>query len=121
MCRHTVTVLELFCNMGILSGDQSMHLLWRLQHGQVFVQHQPHLAFVMIGTNDLGAASCLDGETGILQAAAGTVQRYFPHVPPYVSSCMSSVTGQRLWQHMDVAYTWAVMPSEATLRALSVS
>ena len=59
----------------LLAGDQAMHLLWRLQHGQIFEKHQPKLAFVLIGTNDLGAASCLGGEAAILQAAAGTVER----------------------------------------------
>lgn len=52
-----------------------MHLLYRLQHGQVYKKHQPKLATVMIGTNDLGAASCLGGESAILQSAAGTLDR----------------------------------------------
>lgn len=52
-----------------------MHLLYRLQHGQIYKRHQPKLAIVMIGTNDLGAASCLGGESAILQSAAGTTER----------------------------------------------
>ena len=53
-----------------------MHQLWRMQHGEIFQKHQPHLAIVMLGTNDLGAASCLGtGEAPILQAAAGTADR----------------------------------------------
>ena len=53
-----------------------MHQLWRMQHGEIFQKHQPHIAVVMIGTNDLGAASCLGkGEAPILQAAAGTADR----------------------------------------------
>lgn len=57
------------------AGDQAMHLLYRLQHGQVFKQHQPNLAIVLIGTNDLGAASCLGGESDILKSAAGAAER----------------------------------------------
>ena len=54
-----------------------MHLLWRLQHGQVFTKHIPQVAVVMIGTNDLGASSCMgQGEDLILQAANGTADRY---------------------------------------------
>lgn len=52
-----------------------MHLLYRLQHGQVYKRHQPKLAVVLIGTNDLGAASCLGGEPAIFKSAAGTVNR----------------------------------------------
>ncbi|DBA83112.1 TPA: platelet-activating factor acetyltransferase activity protein [Trebouxia sp. C0005] len=59
-----------------VGGDQSMHQLWRMHHGEIFQKHQPHIAIVMIGTNDLGAASCLGkGEAPILQAAAGTADR----------------------------------------------
>lgn len=57
-----------------------MHLLWRLQHGEVFRNHEPRVAIVMIGTNDLGAATCLaEGEAPILQAAAGTADRCSSH------------------------------------------
>ncbi|KAL3147860.1 platelet-activating factor acetyltransferase activity protein [Trebouxia sp. C0010 RCD-2024] len=63
-----------------VGGDQAMHLLYRLQHGQVYKKHQPKLALVMIGTNDLGAASCLGGEAAILQSAAGTVDRIIQNV-----------------------------------------
>lgn len=59
-----------------VGGDQAMHLLWRLQHGQVFTKHIPQMDVVMIGTNDLGAASCMgQGEAPILQAANGTADR----------------------------------------------
>ena len=70
-------MMHLVVNLSILlcAGDQAMHLLYRLQHGQVYRKHPPKLAIVMIGTNDLGAASCLGGESAILQAAAGTVDR----------------------------------------------
>lgn len=52
-----------------------MHLLYRLQHGQMYKKHQPNLAIVLIGTNDLGAASCQGGELAILQSAAGAAER----------------------------------------------
>lgn len=57
------------------AGDQAMHLLYRLQHGQVYKQHQPNLAIVLISTNDLGAASCLGGESAIVQSAEGAAER----------------------------------------------
>ena len=59
----------------MLAGDQVAHLMWRLQHGQLYVKHQPQVIVVMIGTNDLGAASCKGGEPGIADAATGTAQR----------------------------------------------
>ena len=49
--------------------------MWRLLHGQLYVKHQPQVIVVMIGTNDLGAASCKGGEPGIADAAMGTAQR----------------------------------------------
>lgn len=51
--------------------------MWRLLHGQLYVQHQPQVMVVMIGTNDLGAASCRGGEPAIAEAANGAAQRYF--------------------------------------------
>lgn len=50
--------------------------MWRLLHGQLYVKRQPQLLVVMIGTNDLGAASCKGGEPAIAQAAIGAAQRY---------------------------------------------
>jgi len=50
--------------------------MWRLLHGQLYVKRQPQLLVVMIGTNDLGAASCKGGEPAIAQAAVGAAQRY---------------------------------------------
>ena len=75
-CSQSVcsSVLIVYCLACV--GDQSMHQLWRMHHGEIFQKHQPHIAIVMIGTNDLGAASCLGkGEAPILQAAAGTADR----------------------------------------------
>ncbi len=51
--------------------------MWRLLHGQLYVQHQPQVLVVMIGTNDLGAASCRGGEPAIAEAANGAARRYF--------------------------------------------
>ncbi|CAL5221183.1 g3329 [Coccomyxa viridis] len=58
-----------------VGGDQAAHLMWRLLHGQLYVQHQPQVMVVMIGTNDLGAASCRGGEPAIAEAANGAAQR----------------------------------------------
>ncbi len=49
--------------------------MWRLQHGQLYMKHQPQLLVVMIGTNDLGAAACLGGEPAIANAAGGAADR----------------------------------------------
>lgn len=73
---QSVSSTVLIANCPACLGDQSMHQLWRMHHGEIFQKHQPHIAIVMIGTNDLGAASCLGkGEAPILQAAAGTADR----------------------------------------------
>ena len=56
--------------------DQASNLLWRLQNGQVFVKHNPKVAIVLIGINDLGAGgSCGRGEPGATAAANGTALR----------------------------------------------
>ena len=56
--------------------DQTAHLLWRMQHQEVFTLHQPQVAVVLIGTNDLGAAaSCPVEEPGALAAVNGTAAR----------------------------------------------
>ena len=57
--------------------DQTSNLLWRLQHGEVFLKHLPQVTVLLIGTNDLGAAaSCNVGEPGATAAANGTAARY---------------------------------------------
>ena len=56
-------------------GEQAGNLLWRLQNGEVFIKHAPKVAIVLIGTNDLGAASCGVGESGVTAAASGLVSR----------------------------------------------
>lgn len=46
-------------NAGVMAvgGDQTAHLMWRLQHGEVPQKHKPKVAVLLIGTNDLGAAA----------------------------------------------------------------
>ncbi len=57
--------------------DQTSNLLWRQQHGEVFLKHPPQVIILLIGTNDLGAAaSCNVGEPGATTAANGTASRY---------------------------------------------
>jgi lysophospholipase L1-like esterase len=36
-----------------ISGDQTSHLAWRLQHGE-WPNYPPRVALLLIGTNDLG-------------------------------------------------------------------
>ncbi|KAL4854336.1 Platelet-activating factor acetylhydrolase IB subunit gamma [Chlorella vulgaris] len=49
--------------MGI-AADTTAHLMWRLTHGEAPVKHNPAVAVVLIGTNDLGYAWMLaDPET----------------------------------------------------------
>ena len=57
-------------------GDQTANLWWRLQNGEIFIKHAPQVSVVLIGTNDLGAASCGVGEPGIQAAVGGVVSRY---------------------------------------------
>ena len=74
----------------MVTGDQAAHLMWRLQHGQLYVHSQPRLIVVMIGTNDLGAASCLGGASGIRKSAKGAAERSgtgFHH------DCLQAATG----------------------------
>ena len=49
--------------------------MWRLQHGQLYMHSPPRLIVVMIGTNDLGAASC-SGASGIKKSAKGAAERF---------------------------------------------
>jgi len=39
-----------------MAGDQTQHLLWRLQHGELSQEHPPSVAVLHIGTNNLGRA-----------------------------------------------------------------
>ena len=52
--------------------------MWRLLNGQLFKKNQPRVIVVMIGTNDLGAASCMGGAAGITRAAAPAADRSDP-------------------------------------------
>jgi len=56
-------------------GDQTGNLWWRLQNGDIFMQHPPQISIALIGTNDLGAASCGAGESGVAAAVSGVVSR----------------------------------------------
>lgn len=93
---------------GVLPGDQAGHLMWRLLHGQLYVQHQPQVLVVMIGTNDLGAASCRGGEPGITQAAAGAAQRsvsrWLPNNCFFLPSCQQFKEMSGLYQHVKSLY-----------------
>jgi hypothetical protein len=39
-----------------MAGDQTHHLLWRLQHGELSKEHPPSVGVLHIGTNNLGRA-----------------------------------------------------------------
>ncbi|DBA95218.1 TPA: platelet-activating factor acetyltransferase activity, variant 2 [Trebouxia sp. C0006] len=58
-----------------VGGDQTGNLWWRLQNGDIFMQHPPQISIVLIGTNDLGAASCSAGMSGVDAAVSGVVSR----------------------------------------------
>lgn len=71
------------------------HLEWRLTHGDVPEVHQPRLAVVMIGTNDLGAASdCSGGDAEFILKAAEGVKARWDLIP---TSCyiLPSMTGNQ--------------------------
>ncbi len=69
------------------AGDQIGNLWWRLLHGELPVSEDtelssgkdggkaPRVVFVLIGTNDLGAADCHRNATELLEAVPGIVQR----------------------------------------------
>jgi lysophospholipase L1-like esterase len=50
-------------NLGI-SGDQTQHVLWRLQNGNI-AGISPKLAVIMIGTNNAGGCSVEDTAAGV--------------------------------------------------------
>ncbi|KAL3157199.1 platelet-activating factor acetyltransferase activity protein [Trebouxia sp. C0009 RCD-2024] len=58
-----------------VGGDQTSNLWWRLLHGQIFTKHAPQVTVMLIGTNDLGTASCGVGEPGIIAAVPGVFNR----------------------------------------------
>ncbi len=58
------------------AGDQVDHLMYRLQHRELLKRHPPKVSVLLIGTNDLGAASCFPGGGApITRAANATAQR----------------------------------------------
>ncbi|CAL8471478.1 g11020 [Coccomyxa elongata] len=58
----------------LVPGDQTSHLMWRLENGNLFVRSQPRVTVVLIGTNDLTAAAYTNGDllssTGAAQGIA---------------------------------------------------
>ena len=58
------------------AGDQTANLWWRLENGDIFTQHPPKVSILLIGTNDLGAASCGVGQSGVEASVSGVVSRY---------------------------------------------
>ncbi|KAK9855803.1 hypothetical protein WJX84_002342 [Apatococcus fuscideae] len=59
-----------------VGGDQVDHLMYRLQHRELLKRHPPKVSVLLIGTNDLGAASCFPGGGApITRAANATAQR----------------------------------------------
>lgn len=58
------------------AGDQVDHLMYRLQRRELLKRHPPKVSVLLIGTNDLGAASCFPGGAApIVRAANPTAQR----------------------------------------------
>lgn len=74
-CNVCPLLLTAHCHYD--AGDQTANLWWRLQNGEIFTKHAPQVSVVLIGTNDLGAASCGVGEPGIRAAVGGVVSRYY--------------------------------------------
>ena len=68
-------VTVVLCHGHVTIGDQTGNLWWRLQNGDIFMQHPPQISIVLIGTNDLGAASCSAGMSGVDAAVSGVVSR----------------------------------------------
>lgn len=63
---------------GGVAGDQVAHVEWRLMNGEMPIRTGPRAFVLMIGTNDLGAASCYPGEAPLLQAVPGVTARSAP-------------------------------------------
>ena len=62
-------------NLGI-GGDQTQHVLWRLEHGEIDGIH-PKAAVVMIGTNNLGGHSNDEIVAGVTKIV-GTLREKLP-------------------------------------------
>lgn len=56
-----------------ISGDQTQHLLWRLQNGELPITLSPRKGVILIGTNNLGAGTPVFAE--VLSARLGTAER----------------------------------------------
>ncbi|KAL0045781.1 hypothetical protein WJX82_004200 [Trebouxia sp. C0006] len=104
--------------------DQTSILLWRQQHGEVFLKHPPQVSILLIGTNDLGAAaSCNVGEPGATTAANGTASRiedivtYLQQVNPHTTIILMGILP---WGLVDQGGTY-VWPNEYTQGILTVN
>ncbi len=74
---------RLILNM-VVPGDTTANLWWRMQNGELPRNHQPKLAVVMIGANDLTAAYVQCGtwdSNSYYNAAASIAQQCAPYVP----------------------------------------
>lgn len=60
----------------LCAGDQTGHLLFRLQEGEVPTEHAPQVIVIMIGVNDLNSAR-RDGMDPF-HAVPGIATRYIP-------------------------------------------
>ena len=73
------------------TGDQTGHLLWRIQNGETpDSDHQPAAAVILIGTNDLGVAvrPVKRGGLGVTDptpCAVGTAVRWLTCLDPVSS------------------------------------
>ena len=64
--------------LDVLAGDTTANLWWRIQNGELPRNHQPKLAVVMIGANDLTAAYVQCGtwdQSSYYNAAANIAQQ----------------------------------------------
>lgn len=62
------------------AGDQTAHLIWRLENGEMPQKNKPKVVVLLIGTNDLGAARGEVDERGaedhVMQAVPGVTLRW---------------------------------------------
>lgn len=84
-------------NAGVMAvgGDQTAHLMWRLQHGEVPQKHKPKVAVLLIGTNDLGAAAweatdVHTAEEATMRAVPGVTLRCCPWGVPRLAGWLHS-------------------------------
>lgn len=73
-----------------IAGDQTQHLLWRLQNGELSSNHPPRLAVVLIGTNNLGGAMHQVNES-TNHPAGGVAQALMEAVPGMIGNVESII------------------------------